>query len=255
MKRNFIKMFFLLISIVGFANRIPYGFKLVLSKINGKPVEEKNIHITIDNEKQNIFGSSGCNNFSLNYTSKVGTNCIKTKLPAGTLMACEQTIMKSEADFTNTIKERKFKIKIKKNKVLFKNWIGKTIMEYDIQTNENHHTFIGKNNWKLISLDKEVKNYDYLSLKFNIKEGLFLGKTTQCNSFSTTMKIEGEYMHFGKIISTMMTCPDQEIGKTEQKITDILSGKKLRFDLSDQTLNLYDKNRLVMIFGITDQEY
>jgi len=69
------------------------------------------------------------------------------------------------------------------------------------------------------------------------------------------MKIEGEYMQFGKVISTMMACLDEETSKTEQKIIDIISNKKFRFDLSDQTLNLYDKNRLVMIFGITDEEY
>jgi len=173
MKKIVIKIVFLLISLVGFANRIPYGSKLVLSKINGKSVEEKNIYLTIENEKQNIFGSSGCNNFNLNYISKVGTNCVKTELPMGTLMACEQTIMKSETDFLNTIKKRKFKVKTKENKVLFKNWIGKTIMEFDIQTDENQLMFIRKNNWKLISLNKEVKNYDYLLLKFNIGAGLF----------------------------------------------------------------------------------
>jgi len=253
-KNIVIKIVFLLISIVGFANGDPYGKKLTLTKINGKSVGQKNIYLTIDSQKQTIFGSSGCNNFNLSYTSKVGTNCIKTKLPLGTLMACEQAIMKSENDFINTMKERKFKVKTKKNKVLFKNWWGKTIMEFGIQTDENLLVFIQGNNWRLISLDKEMKNYDYLSLKFNIREELLLGKTT-CNSFSTTMKIKGEHIQFGKIISTMMTCPDEEINKTEQKIIDLLSDRKLRFDIADQTLNIYDENRLVMILGVTDKQY
>jgi len=255
MKNIVIKIAFLFISVLGFANQIPYGYKLTLSKINGESVGIKNIYLTIDNEKQSIFGNSGCNNFNLRYTSKSGSNCIKTELSIGTLMACEQTIMKQETDFINTISERKFKIKAKENKVLFKNRMGKTILEFDIQTDENLLIFIEENNWKLLSINKELKNYeDFVSLKFNTKEEVFLGKTA-CNSFSATIKIEGKYIRFGKIISTMAACENEEINKTEQKIINTLSEKKLRFDLADQTLNLYDGNRLVMIFGITDEKY
>jgi len=122
----------MLVFAVGFANGTPEG-KLILTKINGKSIEQKNIYITIDTEKQIIFGNSGCNNFSLSYTSKNNSKCIQTKLPIGTLMACQQEIMEAETSFLNTIKERKFRIKNKENKVLFKNKFGKTIMEFEIE--------------------------------------------------------------------------------------------------------------------------
>jgi len=133
MKNIITNIVFLFVSVVGFAGGIPNGSKLILTKINGKSVEQNNIYLTIDTEKQIIFGNSGCNNFSLNYTSKNNSNCIKTKIPMGTLMACEQTTMEAETNFINTIKERKIKIKTTKNKILFKNRFGKTIMELKVE--------------------------------------------------------------------------------------------------------------------------
>jgi len=133
MRNIFAILVFLLISAIGFANGTPSKGKLILTKINGKSVEQKNIYLFIDEEKQFIFGNSGCNSFTLNYTSKNNSKCIQTKLPVGTLMACQQEVMEAETNFLNTIKERKFRIKTKENKVLFKNKFGKTIMEFQIE--------------------------------------------------------------------------------------------------------------------------
>lgn len=239
----------MLVTVLGFANDVPFGTKLTLTKMNGKSIEGTNIFLTIDNEKQTIFGKSGCNNFNLSYTPKPNKEtCIKTGQSVGTLMACDEATMNLEHKFLNTIQNKKFKIKTKGDKVQFKNWWGKTILEFDVQTNESVWNFIEKNDWKLIMMNNVGKDYGKTSIKFDTQENRVSGNAG-CNSFSGGYKVEGEYISFTMLGTTKMLC-DEESNQTERDFITILSGKKLRFDVADQTLNLYDGNRMVMVFGV-----
>lgn len=249
MKKVFFSIFFILIAVVGVAN-VPFGTKLTLTKLNGNNVESTNVYLTIDKEKNTISGKSGCNTFGLDFESKKNNDaCIKTGLPIGTMMACDEETMKLEAEFLETIRERKFKVKTKGNKVQFKNWWGKTIMEFEQQTDESVWNFIEKNDWKLIMLNNVGKDYGRASIKLNVKEKSVSGHTG-CNGFSGTFESDGNHISFDHMRTTLMACLDEEANQTERIFLDALSGKKLRFDLADQTLNFYDGNRLVMMFGL-----
>ena len=248
MKKLFLSVVCVLFSTIGFANGVPYGTKLMLTKMNGKEVSTSNIYLTINNEKQSVFGKSGCNSFNLNYISKSNKTCIKTGSAVGTLMACDESTMQLESEFLNTIQNRKFKIKTKGDKVQFKNWWGKTILEFEKQTEKSLWNYIGENNWKLIQMNNIGKDYGKASIKFETTESRISGNTG-CNSFFGSYKVEGEYIIFAQMGTTKMLC-DEESNKTESEFLKILSGQKLRYDLADQVLNLYDENRLIMMFGV-----
>src|SRR5690554_2949478 len=169
MKKNIIVgLAFMVVSAFGLANPIPFGTKLILTQLNGKPVETTNAYLTIDKEGLSIYGKSGCNNFNLSFVARSNNKCIKTADAMGTLMACDEAMMQLESEMLSTLQNRKFKIKTKANKVQFKNWWGRTIMEFEKQSTESVWSFIEANNWKLIQLNNIGKDYGKASIDFNL---------------------------------------------------------------------------------------
>jgi len=252
MKKNVILgLAFLLVSVFSFANN-PFGERLILTKLNGKNITETNFYLTIDKDGKSISGKSGCNGFSVSFTTNNASgSCIKTGDGISTLMACDEAIMKLEHEFQKTLQNRKFRIKTKGNKVYFKNWWGKTYMEFEKQTPTTVWNFIEKNNWKLIQLNNVGQDYGKASIKFDTNEKRVSGNAG-CNNFFGSYTVDGEYISFSRMGATKMACMDETANKTETTLLQILSGKKLRYDVADQTLNFYDGNRLVMMFGISN---
>lgn len=227
-----------------------YDTKMILTRLNGKEINTGNVYLTINEATGMINGRSGCNNFGAKFTKLSSKDQIQIGSPYGTLMACDEKNMKLEQDFTNAIKDKKFKIVKKNNKVQFKNSKNKIIMEFSIPTQNDIMSFIAKNNWKLIMLVNVGQDYGRASIKFDPTTKKVSGNTG-CNNFFGTYTLKGDdHIAFGALGSTRMACNDEEVTKTERKMLSLLSDKELRFDVAEQTLNFYLGDRLIMMFGI-----
>lgn len=227
-----------------------YDTKMILTRLNGKEINTGNVYLTINEATGMINGKSGCNNFGVKFTKLSSKDQIKIGSPYGTLMACDEKNMKLEQDFTNAIKDKKFKIVKKNNKVQFKNLKNKIIMEFSIPTQNDIMSFIAKNNWKLIMLENVGQDYGRASIKFDPTTKKVSGNTG-CNNFFGTYTLKGDdHIAFGALGSTRMACIDEEVAKTERKMLSLLGDKELRFDVAEQTLNFYLGDRLIMMFGI-----
>lgn len=248
MKTIFLSIAFSLFAFLGFAKDTPFGTKMTLIKLNGKEITGKNFYLTLNKDELSVYGKSGCNSFNVRFEVKSNNSCIKTGQGMGTLMACEESTMKLEQEFMNTLQNKKFKIKTIGDKVQFKNWWGKTIMEFEKQTEKSVWNYIGENDWKLIQMNNVGKDYGRASIKFDLTEKRVSGNSG-CNNFFGSYKAEAEYISFTQMGSTKMLC-DEESNQTEREFLKMISDKKLRFDVADQTLNLYDGNRLVLMFGV-----
>lgn len=249
MKNNIVfSLAFLFLSAFCFAQEIPFGSKLTLTQLNGKTIETSSVFLTINKQDLSIVGKSGCNSFNMNFTVN-NNKCIKTGDAAGTLMACNEAAMQLESEFLSTLQNRKFKVRTKENKVIFKNWWGKTIMTFEKQSTEGVWKFIASNNWKLIQLNNIGKDYKNASITFDLNQNRVSGNAG-CNNFFGSFEINADYINFSQMGSTKMACMDEEANQTETQFLGILSNQKLRYDLADQTLNFYDGNRLVMMFGL-----
>lgn len=249
MKKTIFYFAFALIPFLGFSKTIPFDVKLTLTKMNGKAIKNSNIYLTIDAKKKSIYGNSGCNSLNVSYTTNQGKTQIATGKGMSTMMACEETKMKQEAEFLKAIQDKKFYVTTNGNLVQFKNAKGKVILEFKQQTEQSVWSYIGKNNWKLISLNNVSQEYGDAAIKFNTKTKTVNGNTG-CNSFFGNYKVEGEHISFSQMGATKMACANAEVNKTEAELLKIFSDKKLHFDVADQTLNFYDGDRLVAIFGI-----
>lgn len=233
-------------TILSFGKSNPFGTKMTLTKLNGKSIKTDNVYLTIDEKLNKIYGKSACNNFNISFT-KAGKK-IKTGEGLGTMMACDEETMNLESEFLAAIQNKKFKVKTIGNTVILTDKKANTILEFEKQTQENVWNFIGKNHWKLISLNNVGMDYGKAAIHFNIKENKVNGNTG-CNSFFGSYTVNGDAITFSQMGSTKMACLDGDKMKIEDEILKILSSKNLRYDVAEQTLNFYDGDKLVMIFG------
>lgn len=245
--KNLLSITLVLVSFFGFSNNFPHSENLILTKLNGKEIMCSSVYITIDEATKTISGKSGCNTFNLSFEKK-GNSCVTTGSGMSTMMACDKTQMELEDEFMKTIQDRKFRVKKKDNKVYFRNWWGKTIMEFQIQTPESVLQYISDNSWKLIMLNGVGQDYGDTSIAFDFTEHRVSG-STGCNRFFGDIRLEPDFFSFKQMGTTRMAC-DAETNKIENAFLKAISDKKLRFEVADQTLNLYDGDRAVMVFSI-----
>jgi len=71
-----------------------------------------------------------------------------------------------------------------------------------------------------------------------------------CNNFFGTYSTTENTITFKGLGSTRMACLDQETSEIESKILKYLSDATVNFDVADQTLNFYNNDRLIMMFGL-----
>lgn len=107
-------------------------------------------------------------------------------------------------------------------------------------------TFLGKHNWKLIQLNGKNLAENPVFMAFEAASNRVNGNAG-CNSFFGTVALEGDKAIFSQIGSTEMACPH---GQLEAEFLSLLANKDLRFDIAEQTFNLYKENKLVAIFGM-----
>lgn len=129
-----------------------------------------------------------------------------------------------------------------------KTWIGKR-SKADMDKDVAQASLLSKHNWKLIQIDGKHPAYDKAYLKFETNDQRFNGYAG-CNRFFGGYFIHGDRLIFSGVGSTMKGCLDQDIDQLENRMVGYLQSKSLRYDIAEQTLNIYDGDKLAMIFGI-----
>lgn len=220
--------------------------KLVLSKINQQDVSFGGAYVTIDPLTQTIFGNGACNRFNVSYTvNKKGV--ISTTSGMGTLMACEESKMKLETEFLAALQNQKFKVAENGNDIVFTNQVNNNTITFTIPTEESIWSYIDGKDWKLIQLDNVGQDYGNASIRFDVANKRVSGNTG-CNRFFGGYTTNGDQITFSGVGSTRMMC-DESAMKIESKFEAYLNSPNLKFDVADQTLNIYKDNKLVMMFA------
>lgn len=107
-------------------------------------------------------------------------------------------------------------------------------------------SFLAKFKWRLIQLHGRPVAVYKAFLTFDNKNNQVNG-STGCNNFWGPFSINDNNIQFAPLAATMKACNGDNI---ENDVFSVLESKDLRFDIAEQTLNFYIKNKLVMIFGI-----
>lgn len=220
--------------------------KMVLLKINGKMIDNQSVYLTLNENK--MSGKSGCNRFSASY--KLIGHKIEFTPGMGTLMACNEESMRLEEQFLKALESKHFDIETAGCVVKFKKPNSKeVVMEFSISSENDIWSFIDGKKWKLIMLENVGQDYGKAFIQFNAADKKVNGNSG-CNNFFGTYSTQANTITFKSLGSTRMACLDQQPSKIENKILKYLSGATVKFDVADQTLNFYNKNRLIMMFGL-----
>jgi len=98
--------------------------------------------------------------------------------------------------------------------------------------------------WAIIEIEgkeltKEDFNQDMPTMEININTGKVMG-TDGCNRFAGSVEVQDKYLIFSQLAGTRMACPKMEMG---DKITKILSGNKLGFEIENNKMSLFNNRQ------------
>ena len=219
--------------------------KLFITKLDGKSIDNKKLYLTIDTNSNTIYGNSACNRFNISYTEEKGI--LKTKSGLGTMMACDQASMSLETDFMNAIQNQAFKITQVGNKYILTNQASKKTIELTQPTQADIWSYIGVKKWKLIQLENVGMDYEKAFIQFDPVNKRMNGNSG-CNNFFGEFNSTTNNIAFTKVGSTRMACLSKEKQEVETKFLSYLNKSSLTYDITGNTLNFYDGDRLVMVF-------
>lgn len=233
------------------------GKKWVLNKLNDTDIKNSDgMFLQFDPQKKRFSGKGGCNNVSGAYSS-TATN-ITFRQAISTRMAClDNDAMKRENDFLKTLSDKTFRYEIVDKVLNFYDTNNNLVMQFTEESNPpvasgntREWAFIGSRKWNVIKLNDEVLSNAGIWLDFDTDKKRFNGKAG-CNSIAGNYTTNNDEITFSRTISTRMACPDPAVMKRESAFIALLSDRTYRYDIADQTLNLYDKEgKIVIMFGM-----
>lgn len=221
--------------------------KLILTELNGKSISNGSIYFTINNTNKTITGKSGVNRFNSSFEFKNNELIIKPGM--STLMAGDPKSMELENEFNKALLTP-FKVIQKGNEVQFlDSKSNKVVMVLNVPSVNDIWSFINEKKWKLFMLENVGKDFGNASIQFNTSENKVTGNNG-CNRFFGNYTTNADEVSFGSLGTTRMACLDEDAKETERKMIHYLNNSTLRFDVAEQTLNFYQGDRLVMMFGL-----
>ncbi|WP_447635955.1 DUF4377 domain-containing protein [Flavobacterium microcysteis] len=113
--------------------------------------------------------------------------------------------------------------------------------------------FIAKYKWNLIQINGTMPPASSAYLIFQA-DGKRMAGSGGCNRIGGGFELTKDKISFSKIVSTMMACPDENKNKLEGTLLKMLTDGTFRYDIADQTLNLYQDDKLVLMFGLSPLE-
>lgn len=108
--------------------------------------------------------------------------------------------------------------------------------------------FVLKHKWKLIQMNGQTQTESPIYMTFNGVEKRVSGKSG-CNTFFGSYDKSDATLSFKQMAGTMMACSD-ELNKLERQFLTMIGDQTFKYDVADQVLNLYQNNKLVLMFGM-----
>jgi heat shock protein HslJ len=113
--------------------------------------------------------------------------------------------------------------------------------------------YIQLKRWKLIQMNGQMQEQSPIWLEFDTTARRISGNGG-CNKLAGAYNLATDTIAFRQIISTRMACVDQAANEREVTFLRLLSDHTYTFDVADQTLQLYDSSKIILMFGAMDKE-
>nr|WP_121271055.1 DUF4377 domain-containing protein [Pedobacter schmidteae] len=115
-------------------------------------------------------------------------------------------------------------------------------------TNNTAWDYVLKHKWKLIQMDGQTQTESPVYMVFDQAKKRVSGNSG-CNGFFGGFEKGNGTLTFKQMAGTLMAC-SEERNKLEHQFLGLIGNKSFKYDVADQTLNLYQNNKLVLMFGM-----
>lgn len=112
--------------------------------------------------------------------------------------------------------------------------------------------FLGSYRWKPIQIHGKIPPGTAAYLEFDLDRQSLHGHTG-CNTITGRVDLDTDSIHFSNIRSTEKAC-DAPFNEVEQALYALLLSGSFRYDIAEQTLNLYRQDQLVLMLGLLKKE-
>jgi heat shock protein HslJ len=113
--------------------------------------------------------------------------------------------------------------------------------------------YIQLKRWKLIQVNGQIQEQSPIWLEFDTTARRISGNGG-CNKLAGAYNLAADTITFRQVVSTRMACVDQAANEREVTFLRLLSDHTYTFDVADQTLQLYDSSKIILMFGAMDKE-
>lgn len=172
---------------------------------------------------------------------------------ASTLMACgDAQVNQLENEYSAALNQKTFTLTTTGQSLTFSKG-GKKVLEFSngaTGQSADIWKYIADHQWKLIQMNGETQESSPVTIAFKVAEKRFNGNSG-CNNYFGTYQSAGSTVTFGPAAGTRMACSNEKLSALENKYLAAIGGKAFTFDVADQTLNFYQNDRLVLMFGLT----
>jgi len=126
--------------------------------------------------------------------------------------------------------------------------LKKVLKKQKMKVNTTAWDFVLKHKWKLIQMNGVTQSDAPVYMTFDGEKKRVGGKSG-CNSFFGGYENSDGKLSFKQMAGTMMAC-SPELNKMEHEFLTTIGDKTFKYDVAEQTLNLYQDNKLVLMFGM-----
>ncbi|SHM34795.1 Heat shock protein HslJ [Chitinophaga jiangningensis] len=235
------------------------GKRWTLVEMNGSPITSGKIWLEFDPSGSRYHGNGGCNGIGGEFKQNATAGIVSFTRGMSTMMACiDENDMRNETNFQRSLEQKTYNYRVENGRLnLYGN--GRRLLSFKQGAGEEKPqqqpdvwAFISSKRWNLIQLHGTTINEPGIYLEFDPAKGRYHGRGG-CNIVNGTFKHTATTVTMGPGMSTRMAC-GEAIMKRETEFMKAIGSKTYKFDVAEQTLNFYEKDKLVMIFGMTDKE-
>lgn len=232
--------------------------KWVLKSASNIPTLSRVMEVGVDLERKSIVGYGGCNPFQINLfgvNKKKDSYVLSTTRSVVTENLCTDNINDNERQFISNLNYDRLIVKFANDQMTITNK-RKVVMTFDkVKANPLFH-FMEKYYWKLIQFEGDSSVVYQSYFRFDFANHKLVGDAG-CGPFEINFEVSSseDELSFSEARYTDLGCIDEVRAKRSQAFITKLNNADFTFDVADQTLNFYQNNKLVMMFGFIPKGY
>jgi heat shock protein HslJ len=213
-----------------------------LAELNGKQLVPGTVITAVFSSDGKVAGSSGCNQYSGNYTVS-GSSITFSGYMVATMMACPQPVMDQETAYLKVLGGAK-SYQVSGDQMTLKDTSNTVVATFKVESQSLSGT-----SWQATSYNNgkqavvSVMNGTTLTAVFG-SDGSLSGNSG-CNTFNGTYKATGSQIAIGPLAATRMACSDpagvmdqetQYLAALQSAATYLINGGKLELRTKDGAL-------------------